>query len=274
MRPTILGTMAHPRVWSTTTIVIFLIAAVATAQDTTPCESYSHDGSGVCNGVHVNVGKVLCAKSFIKSRCSASRPQSNGYVQTFYFRGVGLGLPIGNDIASDCASSDFPAGGGVAMAQTFQNNGQPSGCYPAADVAGTKMYYTRGETAGSLASVTVVFGVHTDGTGTQRDGFITIKCVKGGPTDNFQYSTIGDEGHQSVYEIDTAADCEHSGDDDELYVCKGGDCVQAPTGKGVSKAICESACIGPSKYVCVDGQCVPSNDSRGVDKTDCQQLCG
>jgi hypothetical protein len=76
------------------------------------------------------------------------------------------------------------------------------GCHPAVDVQGSTLAYSMNSASDTLASVTVDFNVHTDQGGSQRAGFIKIKCVDGGPTSNFRYTTIGDEGHVSTYEID------------------------------------------------------------------------
>ena len=170
------------------------------------------------------------------------------------------------------------------VAQTITNSGSPDGCYPAADVTGTTLTYTSGSAPSTLASVTVFFGVHTDGGGTQRDAFVRIRCVAGGPTSAFQYATIGDQGHQSQYEISTVADCTKSGigpsppppPPSETFVCVNGTCVAAaPPGSGVPKDVCDRICLNPdSKYVCKEGVCVPSTDpTRGVDKKECEAVC-
>ena len=98
------------------------------------------------------------------------------------------------------------------MAQTYKNaDGSLGGCYPAADVIGTTLAYTAGSGPNTVASVTVFFNIHTDGGGAQRDGFIKVTCVAGGPKSNFVYTTVGDTGHSSQYEIDTTADCSAAG---------------------------------------------------------------
>ncbi len=166
----------------------------------------------------------------------------------------------------------------MQLAQTRQDaSGQPAGCYPAADVQGTTLTCTAGSSANTLASVTVNFNVHTDSGGTQRDGFIQITCQAGGPTSNFAYSTIGDQGHQSQYEIDTTADCSNAGGGDgpqQGYWCMYDNCYQGPkppianvTG-GPTPEECESAC---GVYVCANSQCVPGE--RGVNKSLCEAIC-
>jgi hypothetical protein len=96
------------------------------------------------------------------------------------------------------------------MAQVYKNaDGTAAGCYAAADVTGSVLTYS--SVLGTLASVSITFGAHTDGGGTQRDGFITVTCVNGGPTSNFVFTTVGDTGHASQYEIDTVADCSAAG---------------------------------------------------------------
>jgi hypothetical protein len=98
------------------------------------------------------------------------------------------------------------------MAQTYKNtDGTVGGCFPAADVLGTTLTYTAGSAPNTVASVTVFFNIHTDGGGAQRDGFIKITCLAGGPKSGFTYSTVGDTGHSSQYEIDTTADCAAAG---------------------------------------------------------------
>jgi len=194
-----------------TLVIGATLLGLAVAQDTTPCESYDiNTGKGTCNGINVDIGAVICGGGFDKSKCNAVLSNSDGTKETYYFKGTPTGLPIGTDIQSDCAVGDFPDQGGVAMAQTYQDaSGNPTGCYPAADVQGSTLAYTAG--GNGLQSVTIDFNVHTDSGGTQRDGFIKITCAAGGPTSNFQYTTVGDQGHQSQYEIDTTADCSNSG---------------------------------------------------------------
>jgi hypothetical protein len=174
------------------------------------------------------------------------------------------------------------------MAQTYQNtDGTPGGCYPAADVRGTTLTYTAGSAPNTLASVTVFFNIHTDGGGAQRDGFVKIKCVPGGPTSDFRYTTVGDTGHSSQYEIDTVADCSRSGGgppqppgppppSSPTFDCLNGTCVSAfPPGSGVPKDVCERICIKPdTKYLCKGDVCVPSSDpTRGVDRETCEAVC-
>eukprot|EP00035_Acanthoeca_spectabilis_P020364 m.432495 g.432495 ORF g.432495 m.432495 type:complete len:282 (+) comp17443_c0_seq1:45-890(+) len=188
---------------------VLVLATVAFGQDTNPCASYDiNTGKGVCNGVNVDIGGVICAGGFDPNTCKASW-QNGGQTETYYFKGTPTGLPAGPSIQSDCSATDFPDNGGIAMAQTYQDaQGNPAGCYPAADVVGSTLAYTAGNGGTGVASVTIDFNVHTDAGGTQRDGFVKITCVKGGPTSGFAYTTVGDTGHQSQYEIDTTADCE------------------------------------------------------------------
>ena len=164
------------------------------------------------------------------------------------------------------------------MAQTYQNaDGTPATCFPAADVIGTTLTYTRTAGTNTLASVTVFFNIHTDEGGAQRDAFITIKCVSGGPTSDFRYTTVGDTGHNSQYEIHTVADCSKSGGGPPLtFSCLDGTCVSSfPPGSGVPKDVCDRICIKPdTKYVCKSDVCVPSLDpTRGVDKETCEAFC-
>lgn len=131
------------------------------------------------------------------------------------------------------------------MAQTYQDAlGNPAGCYPVGDVMGSTLSYTAGPSGKGVASVTVDFSVNTDPGGTQRDGFIKIACVPGGPTSNFAYSTVGDRGHQSVYEIDVTADCTNSNPGppppETLYKCQGKQCI--PAERGGSYTACEQVC--------------------------------
>lgn len=94
------------------------------------------------------------------------------------------------------------------MAQTYQTAaGAPAGCYPAADLQGTTLTYTSKFGGIAIGSLSVNFETHTDRSGTQRDGFIRITCDVTNPTSGFVYTTVGDEGHASQYEIDVAADC-------------------------------------------------------------------
>ena len=173
----------------------------------------------------------------------------------------------------------------LQMAQTYQNSdGSPAGCSPSADIIGTTMTYTAGSTAGTLQSVTVFFNIHTDGGGAQRDGFIRITCVKGGPTRDFRYTTVGDTGHSSQYEIDTTADCYASAPpappappSSPEYVCNNATCEKIrPPGRGIPGDVCERTCINPnSKFVCVENACVLSSDpDRGVDWATCEKFCG
>ena len=67
-------------------VILAAWAAVAAGQDTTPCEAYNVDtGSGVCNGVPINVGSVICADGFDKSKCFASM-NTDGRIVTYFFR--------------------------------------------------------------------------------------------------------------------------------------------------------------------------------------------
>eukprot|EP00037_Helgoeca_nana_P025415 m.278099 g.278099 ORF g.278099 m.278099 type:complete len:315 (+) comp26939_c0_seq5:82-1026(+) len=194
-----------------TLVPVLALAASVFGQDTTPCESYDlTTGIGACNSINVNIGNVICANGFDANSCKATLAStSGGNSETYFFKGTPTGLPIGTSIQSDCSTGDFP-GTGVAMAQTYQDpSGNPAGCYPAADVQGTTLSYSMNGAV--LASVTVNFAVHTDSGGTQRDGFIKITCQSGGPTSNFAYTTVGDAGHASQYEIDVVADCSGGG---------------------------------------------------------------
>jgi len=69
--------------------VAILIAIAATdAQDISPCSDFDiNTGKGTCNGVKIDIGGVLCANGFDKSKCFASLPAgSDGRVESFYFR--------------------------------------------------------------------------------------------------------------------------------------------------------------------------------------------
>lgn len=118
-------------------------------------------------------------------------------VEIFYFKGTPAGLPIGSSIESDCDNTDFPASGGVAVAQVISQNGLSAGCYPAADVNGTELYYTAG-TGNTVRSVTVMFASHRDRSGNLRQTFMQIKCSPG-KTRPYTYTTTGDEGRPSEY---------------------------------------------------------------------------
>lgn len=72
------------------------------------------------------------------------------------------------------------------MAQVYTQAGRPAGCYAVADVNGATLTYTAQPDGTGVASVTIDFNVHTDSGGNQRDGFIKVTCVSGGPTDNFR----------------------------------------------------------------------------------------
>ena len=166
------------------------------------------------------------------------------------------------------------------MAQTYQNaDGSPAGCYPAADVIGTTLTFTAGSTPNTLASVTVFFNIHTDGGGAQRDGFIRITCQTGGPTSNFAYTTVGDTGHSSQYEVDTTADCERSGltppppppPPPQGYACLDGTCMMVENVTGVPLNVCQEMCL--QKYMCVKGMCVINNCSKGVPLPVCKDVC-
>jgi hypothetical protein len=141
-------------------------------------------------------------------------------------------------------------------------------------------------TSGSdtLASVTVNFNVHTDHGGTQRDGFVKITCVAGGPTSNFRYTTVGDNGHASQYEIDTTADCSGGAPAPPGppspgkvgYWCVGNTtCLYGPqpdpSYKGGTEAECTAICH-PPMYECKDNQCVASE--RGGTHEECAAVCG
>ena len=165
------------------------------------------------------------------------------------------------------------------MARTFQtSDGSPDGCYPVAVLTGTTLTYTAAPDD-SLASVTVFFNVYTNASGWQRDGFMMIECVGDGPTSDFAYSTVGDDGHASQYEIRVMADCSPNppSPPKKEYACDSGECVavQQPN-KGIPKVVCDSICIKPdAKYACQRDTCVPTSDpTRGVDKATCEKFCG
>lgn len=67
---------------------VILVVASTVAQDQTACASYDvSTGKGICNGVSVNIGAVICADGFIKELCKAALPpDSNGRVETYYFK--------------------------------------------------------------------------------------------------------------------------------------------------------------------------------------------
>ena len=71
-------------------VLYALILAIAStvAQDSTPCALYDvSTGKGICNGVSVNIGAVICADGFNKDLCKASLPaDSSGRVETYYFK--------------------------------------------------------------------------------------------------------------------------------------------------------------------------------------------
>eukprot|EP00037_Helgoeca_nana_P021266 m.214297 g.214297 ORF g.214297 m.214297 type:complete len:311 (+) comp25579_c0_seq5:2723-3655(+) len=107
-----------PQIHTTTVVagMVVALSSMSTAQDTSPCESYDvTTGKGVCNGLKVNVGAVICIGGFNKETCKASRSDGNGGTETYYFRGTPTGLPVASDIQSDCDTADFPAAGGVAV---------------------------------------------------------------------------------------------------------------------------------------------------------------
>jgi hypothetical protein len=166
------------------------------------------------------------------------------------------------------------------MAQTYLNtDGTVGGCFPAADVIGTTLTFTAGSTPNTLAAVTVFFNIHTDGGGAQRDGFIRITCKTGGPTSNFVYTTVGDTGHSSQYEVDTTADCERSGltppppppPPPQGYACLDGTCMMVEDVIGVPLNVCQEMCL--HKYVCVNNTCVPYNCSKGAPLPVCKDVC-
>eukprot|EP00035_Acanthoeca_spectabilis_P009735 m.171838 g.171838 ORF g.171838 m.171838 type:complete len:308 (+) comp14822_c0_seq1:483-1406(+) len=194
------------------TAFLGVIVATVRGQDRTPCTTYDmNTGSGVCNGVTIAVGNVICANQFDANKCNASWT-NGGSTETYYFKGTPTGLPVGTSIQSDCSTTEFPASGGVAMALVYtQAAGEPAGCYAVADVHGTTLTYTAQPDGTGVASVTINFNVHSDSGGSQRVGFIKVTCVSGGPTDNFGYTTLGDTGHVNIYEVDTTADCTAAG---------------------------------------------------------------
>jgi hypothetical protein len=64
-----------------------VLIASADAQDVTPCSSFdASTGKGVCNGVHVDIGAVICAGGFDKSKCSATRNMEGIGSETYYFK--------------------------------------------------------------------------------------------------------------------------------------------------------------------------------------------
>jgi hypothetical protein len=176
------------------------------------------------------------------------------------------------------------------MAQTYQDpSGNPAGCYPAADVQGSQLSYTM--TGDVIGSVTLNFNVHTDSGGSQRDGFIKIACQSGGPTSNFVYTTVGDAGHPSQYEVDVVADCSGGGPAPPPPPGpappgppgpgpKGYWCVQnvtclygpqpTPKFKGGTEEQCAAIC-NPPLYMCKGGQCVQS--PTGGTLQECNAVC-
>jgi hypothetical protein len=70
-----------------------LVLASVSAQDSTSCSSYDvNTGSGVCSGVKVEVGAVICVGGFDKSKCKASQTIPDGRRETYYFK---VSLPPG-----------------------------------------------------------------------------------------------------------------------------------------------------------------------------------
>lgn len=134
----------------------------------------------------------------------------------------------------------------IQMAQAFQIVGWSAGCHPAANVLGTNVTYTAGSTPNSVASITVSFGQRTDGAGKKRSGHIVIKCVLGGPTIDFQYNTTGADVDESLFRIDTLADCtkSHARPAPPLpgFMCSGVSGMFKPTQGGVDLATCEANC--------------------------------
>jgi hypothetical protein len=173
----------------------------------------------------------------------------------------------------------------LQMAQTYQDSsGVADGCDAAANVQGTVLTYLMNNNV--LESVSVNFMTHTDSGGVARDGFIMITCVAGGPTSNFEYTTIGDTGHKSQYEVGVTADCSKSGPmppsppGPPAPGAPGYWCVQnttclygpqpSPTFKGGTEQQCAAICH-PPLYMCKGGQCVAS--PTGGTLQECNAVC-
>lgn len=168
--------------------------------DTTPCETAydTTSGTAVCGGVNVNVFDLLCGNGFVQQTCVAKWTNGGGDEEWYFFMGAGAGIS-GSQLPSDC--STLPDG--LAMVQYYPNK---DGCFPAADLnggGGTQMYYTASsDEDNTLASVTISFVEHDDGTAT-RNGYIKVSCSA---TDQ-GFTTKGDSNQPSFYEIDAVAPC-------------------------------------------------------------------
>eukprot|EP00041_Stephanoeca_diplocostata_P001702 m.21060 g.21060 ORF g.21060 m.21060 type:complete len:134 (-) comp12290_c0_seq2:172-573(-) len=131
------------------------------------------------------------------------------------------------------------------------------------------MFYS--ESDGAITSVTVSFGIHIDGSGNQRDAFIQVKCDPDA-TQPYKYSTIGDQGHPSQYEIDVTAPCDSSEPPSPSYTCWNNTCVGSLVGVPIND--CQAACKEPVPitYICKDGKtCVPSSNGGTLEQ--CQAVC-
>eukprot|EP00035_Acanthoeca_spectabilis_P031703 m.15403 g.15403 ORF g.15403 m.15403 type:complete len:301 (-) comp4906_c0_seq2:204-1106(-) len=93
----------------------------------------------------------------------------------------------------------------VAMASVW-GNGTLDECEPVAIVKDTQLQYSI-LPDGNIHTLFLGFNVYTDWRGNQFSAFFQIDCFKGGPTSKFTYTSIGDEGHQSIFQINTQADC-------------------------------------------------------------------
>eukprot|EP00035_Acanthoeca_spectabilis_P031702 m.15397 g.15397 ORF g.15397 m.15397 type:complete len:330 (-) comp4906_c0_seq1:204-1193(-) len=188
--------------------------SLGSAQTKTPCDWYDvNTGMGSCNNTAVSIGALLCVDGFDPSRCKAPwvYMSDNGPKNvTFYFKGTATGLPTGptvqSSIQSDCNISEFAQGGiAVAMASVW-GNGTLDECEPVAIVKDTQLQYSI-LPDGNIHTLFLGFNVYTDWRGNQFSAFFQIDCFKGGPTSKFTYTSIGDEGHQSIFQINTQADC-------------------------------------------------------------------
>lgn len=135
-----------------------------------------------------------------------------------------------------------------------------------------------------LTSVTITFGVHTDGGGNERSTYITIACKKGGPTSNFRYTAKEEtSGQKSLYAISTEADCSSVGPAPPGpappgpigYWCVGNaTCLYGPQPdprfRGGTEAECKALCH-PAQYRCEDNKCVASETGGSLEQ--CTNIC-
>lgn len=84
--------MSH---WLTSLVALATVVVGAAGQDTTPCTSYDvGSGKGICNGVNISVGAVICAGGFDPTTCKASW-QNGDQTETYYFKvGRPLSFPL------------------------------------------------------------------------------------------------------------------------------------------------------------------------------------